>query len=218
MKIKFYGHSAFMIKTDSGTRIITDPYQSGSFGGALCYDKITDETDIVLSSHSHNDHNYTEDIKGDFIKIDKPGSYVFSDLKIRAIPTFHDLSKGSERGGNLVFVLDADGLTIVHAEDLGHMLEKETVQEIGKADILLIPVGGFYTIDAAQATRVMTNLEPAITIPMHYKTDKCNFPIAGVEEFVRNKKNVKITKTREIEININSLPEKPEILVLEHAL
>jgi L-ascorbate metabolism protein UlaG (beta-lactamase superfamily) len=218
MKIKFYGHSAFMITTDTGVRIITDPYQSGSFGGALSYGKITDEADIVLASHDHEDHNYTKDIKGKFTHITKAGTHDVKGLKIRAIPSHHDTSKGKDRGSNLIFVVDVDGLTVAHAGDLGHTLEKETLEEIGKVDILLIPVGGFYTIDAREATKVMKDLKPAITIPMHFKNDKCNFPISDVEEFVGGKKGVTRAKASEIEIKKELLPKEQEIIVLEPAL
>jgi L-ascorbate metabolism protein UlaG (beta-lactamase superfamily) len=218
MKIKYYGHSAFMITTDTGVRIITDPYQSNSFGGALSYGKITDETDIVVASHDHDDHNYTKDIKGNFKHITKAGTHNIKGLKIRAIPSHHDASKGKERGDNLIFVVDADGFTIVHAGDLGHTLEKKAVEEIGKVDILFIPVGGFYTIDGREATKVMTDLKPAVTIPMHFKTDKCTFPISGVEEFIGSKKGVKRVKASEIEIKKESMPKEPEIIVMEPAL
>ncbi|MCX5812052.1 MAG: MBL fold metallo-hydrolase [Proteobacteria bacterium] len=218
MKIKFYGHSAFMITTDTGIRIITDPYQSGAFGGALSYGEITDEANIVLASHDHEDHNYTKDIKGKFTHITKAGTHNVNGLKIKAIPSHHDTSKGKDRGNNLIFVVYADELTIVHAGDLGHTLEKEALEEIGKVDILLIPVGGFYTIDAQEATKVMDDLKPAITIPMHFKTDKCNFPISDVTEFIGDKKGVKRAKASEIEIKKESLPKEHEIIVLEPAL
>jgi L-ascorbate metabolism protein UlaG (beta-lactamase superfamily) len=218
MKIKFFGHSAFIITTDAGVRIITDPYRSGSFGGALSYGKITDEADIVLASHDHDDHNYIKDIKGKFTHITKAGIHNVNGLKIKAIPSHHDASRGRDRGNNLIFVVDADDLIILHAGDLGHTLEKEALKEIGKVDILLIPVGGFYTIDAREAAKVMTDLKPAITIPMHFKTDKCNFPISDVEEFVGGKKGVKRTKTSEIEIKKESLPKEHEIIILEPAL
>jgi L-ascorbate metabolism protein UlaG (beta-lactamase superfamily) len=207
-----------MLRTDAGVRIITDPYQSGAFGGALSYGKIIDEADIVLSSHDHDDHNYIKDIKGKFTYITKAGTYNVGGLKIKAISSHHDSSKGKDRGNNLIFLVDADGLIIMHAGDLGHTLEKEAVEEIGKVDILLIPVGGFYTIDALEATKIMTDLKPAVTIPMHFKTDKCTFPISDVEEFIGGKKNVKRAKTSEIEIKKESLPKEHEIIVLEYAL
>ncbi|MEI6152774.1 MAG: MBL fold metallo-hydrolase [Deltaproteobacteria bacterium] len=218
MKIKWYGHAAFKITTDKGVRIIIDPYESGAFGGALAYGKITEEADIVLTSHDHDDHNYTKDIKGSFTQIKQGVAHNMNNLVIKAIPTHHDSSKGKERGDNLVFVIEADGLTLAHMGDLGHALEKDTIDKIGKVDILLLPVGGFYTIDAGEATKVMNDIGPAITIPMHVKTDKCDFPIAKVSEFTAGKKGVKAAKTSEIEINKTGLPVEPEIIVMEYAL
>jgi len=218
MKIKWYGHAAFKITTNKGVRIIIDPYESGAFGGALAYGKITDEADIVLTSHDHEDHNYTKDIKGKFTQIKKAGSHNVKDIKIKAIPTHHDPSKGKERGDNLVFVIEADGLTLAHMGDLGHMLEKGTVGEIGKVDVLLLPVGGTYTVDAGEATRVVHDIKPAIIIPMHFKTEKCDFPIAKVEEFTAGKAGVKAVKTSEIEVNKAGLSAEPEIIVMEYAL
>ena len=218
MKIKYYGHAAFKITTDKGVRIIIDPYQSGAFGGALLYGKINEEADIVLTSHDHDDHNYTEDIKGAFSHIKSAGTHTVKGIRIKAIPSYHDASKGKERGANLFFVIEADNMTIAHAGDLGHDLEDKSIKEVGKIDILLLPVGGFYTIDAAKATKVMDHLKPVITIPMHFKTDKCNFPIAGVSEFTDDKKLVKKTMKSEIEIKKEGLPKEPEIIVLEPAL
>lgn len=218
MKIKWYGHAAFNIVTDAGTRIIIDPYQSGAFGGALTYGKIIDEADIVLVSHDHDDHNYTKDIKGKYLLVEKEGEYNDKGVMIAAIPTFHDQSGGSERGKNLLFVVEADGVRVAHMGDLGHVLDARTLQRLGRIDILLIPVGGFYTIDAREATTVFNSLKPRITVPMHYKTDKCDFPIAGVEEFIRDKKWVNMAGTSEIVITGGSLPGEPEIIVLQSAL
>ncbi|MCX5816647.1 MAG: MBL fold metallo-hydrolase [Proteobacteria bacterium] len=218
MKIKWYGHAAFKITTDKGIRIIIDPYESGAFGGALTYGKITEEADIVLTSHDHDDHNYTKDIKGKFTQIKKAGTHNVKDIKIKAIPTHHDPSKGTERGNNLVFVIEADGLTLAHMGDLGHTLEKGAINEMGKVDVLLLPVGGLYTIDAGGASRVMNDIKPAIIIPMHFKTEKCDFPIAKVEEFTAGKAGVKAAKTSEIEVNKAGLPAEPEIIVMKYAL
>lgn len=218
MKIKYYGHSAFGITTDKGVKIIVDPYQSGAFGGALSYGKITDKADIVLTSHDHDDHNHIKDIKGKFTHIRKAGIHIVQDVTIKAIPSHHDASRGAERGNNLIFVIEADGLVVAHAGDLGHTLAKDIIREIGKIDVLFLPVGGFYTIDAREATKVMNDIKPAVTIPMHFKTDKCNFPISKVEDFTGGKKGVKTSKASEVEIHKGALPKDPEILVLKHAL
>ncbi len=218
MKIKWYGHAAFNITTEKGVKIIIDPYESGAFGGALSYGKIKDEADIVLTSHDHDDHNYTKDIKGKFTHIDKKGVYEVKNVKIKAMPSYHDPSKGKERGNNLMFVIEADGLILAHMGDLGHTLEKDTVKEVGKIDILFLPVGGFYTIDAKEATKVMHDINPVITIPMHYKTEKCNLPISELKGFTGGKKSVKVTNVSEVEIKKETLPKEPEIIVLRYAL
>jgi L-ascorbate metabolism protein UlaG (beta-lactamase superfamily) len=218
MKIKWYGHSAFKISASKGTRIIIDPYESGSFGGALSYDKIEDEAGIVMTSHDHADHNYIKSIKGKYKHISKAGDYEIQSVKIKAIPSFHDSLGGKKGGDNLIFVITTDGLNLVHMGDIGHSLDSELLKKIGKVDILLLPVGGFFTIDAVQAAKLMNTLQPSVTIPMHYKTEKCNFPITPVEEFTKNQSNVRVLKESEIEIKKDNLPKKPEIIVLRHAL
>lgn len=218
MKIKWYGHAAFKITTDAGIRIIIDPYQSGAFGGALSYGKITDEADIVLTSHDHDDHNYTKDIRGTYKLFNKEGIHNEKGVTIKAISCFHDPSKGQERGNNLIFVMNVDGLRIAHTGDLGHALESDIVTKIGKVDVAMLPIGGFYTIDSEEASKVMKDINPRITIPMHYKTQKCEFPIAGIEAFTAGKMGVKKTNAFEIEISENSLPKEPEIIVMNYAL
>jgi len=218
MKVKYYGHASFKLTTDKGVRIILDPYESGAFGGGLTYGKITDEADLVLTSHDHADHNHVADIKGKFTRIDKEGAYDVAGIKIQAIPCFHDPSQGKERGKNLIFVVEADGLRVTHAGDLGHALDAAAVRKLGSVDVLLLPVGGFYTIDASEATRVMNDVKPKVTIPMHFKTDKCGFPIATVDDFTAGKPRVQTLNTSEAEFTRDKLPKDPEIIVLKHAL
>ena len=218
MKIKWYGHSAFQITTEKGIRIIIDPYESGSFSGALSYGKIEDQADIVLTSHDHADHNYTKDIKGKYNHISKAGDHKIKDIKIKAIPCFHDSLGGKKGGSNLIFVITADGLNLVHMGDIGHSLDQELLKKIGKVDILLLPVGGFFTVDAVMAQKIMNDIKPSITVPMHYKTEKCNFPITPVENFTKNQANVRILKESSVVIKKETLPKEPEIIILQHAL
>jgi L-ascorbate metabolism protein UlaG (beta-lactamase superfamily) len=217
MKVTWYGHAAFKLTTAKGVRIILDPYEPG-FGGTLTYGTITDEADLVLTSHEHGDHSYVRDIKGKFIRIEKEGSYDAAGVKIRAISCFHDPSKGKERGKNLIFVIEADGLKVAHVGDLGHVLDPGTLREIGPVDLLLLPVGGFYTIDAKEATQVMHAIKPRLTIPMHYRTEKCGFPITTVDDFTKGKDGVKVLDASELEVTKETLPKDAEIVVLKHAL
>ena len=137
MKIKWYGHAAFRITTEKGTRIIIDPYESGSFSGALSYGKIEDEADIVLTSHDHADHNYIKDIKGKYKHISKAGDHEIKNVKIKAIPCFHDSLGGKKGGSNLIFVITVEGLSLVHMGDIGHALDSELLKKIGKVSITI---------------------------------------------------------------------------------
>ncbi len=212
MRIKYLGHASFLVEAKDGTRIMTDPYDE-TYGG-LNYKAIEDWTDIVTISHEHGDHNKTnipqnpEIIKGIGIKTTK-------NISFKGISSYHDETKGSERGPNTIFIFEMDGIKVCHLGDLGHSLPKESIDAIGKVDILFIPVGGFYTIDAKIATKVVDMINPKICIPMHYKTSACEFPISVVDNFLSGKTNVRTVGGSEI--NIEGLPESQEIWVLEPA-
>ena len=218
MKIKWYGHAAFLITSDQGTQIIMDPYEPGAFGGQLSYGKIMDQADIVITSHDHADHNYTGGLPGKPQVVKGSGSKTMGGISMKGIATFHDPSKGSERGANTIFVLTIDHIQLCHLGDLGHILSDKELAEIGPVDILLTPVGGFFTIDPGEATRVAEQIKPKVLIPMHFKTEKCGFPIAPVEDFLKGKKNIKRPVKNETSFYKTTLPQQMEIVVLEHAL
>lgn len=218
MNIKWFGHSAFLITTSGGLRIILDPYMSGAFSGALAYGRIDEGADIVLSSHDHDDHNYYGDIKGKFAFIKEAGEHKVAGITITGFPSFHDGSGGKERGPNIMYILEADGLRIAHLGDLGHLLDRRTVESMGRIDVLLIPVGGFYTIDAREAAAIVRDLGPAVTIPMHFKTDKCDFPISPVSDFTGDNEGVRQTGQTNIDIMKENLGSVGKIVVLSHAL
>ncbi len=218
MKIRWYGHAAFLITSDEGTKIIIDPYEPGAFGGQLSYGKIEDKSDIIISSHDHADHNYTRDLPGTPQIILGSVSKTIKGIPIRGISAYHDPSRGKERGTNTIFTLTVDHIQLCHLGDLGHLLSDQELGEIGPVDILLIPVGGLFTIDSKEATKVGEQIKPKILIPMHFKTEKCGFPIAAVGDFLEGKTNVKKAKSSEATFDKANLPREMEILVLEHAL
>ncbi len=218
MKIKWYGHAAFLITSDEGVRVITDPYEPGAFGGQLSYGAIGDRADLVSTSHEHADHNYTKDLPGSPQIVSGAVTKTIKGIPVKGIATFHDPSKGSERGSNTVFTLTIDGVKVCHLGDLGHVLSRAEATEIGPVDILLIPVGGFYTIDAGEASRVVELIKPKVVIPMHFKTEKCGFPIASVNEFLKGKAGVKKLAKSETSFSKDELPPQTEIVVLTHAL
>ena len=218
MKIKWYGHAAFLITSAQGIRIVTDPYEPGAFDGKLSYGKIKDQVDIALVSHDHADHNDAKDLTGPPEVVKGKGAKTVKGVVVRGVATFHDPSRGSERGENTVFTFNVDGIQICHLGDLGHVLSQKELTEIGPVDILLAPVGGFFTIDAKEAAQVAESIKPKVLIPMHFKTEKCGFPIAPVEDFLKGKARVRQPGTSEAAFDKASLPAVMEIVVLTHAL
>jgi L-ascorbate metabolism protein UlaG (beta-lactamase superfamily) len=214
MKIKWLGHASFLITAENGTKIITDPY--GDYSG-LSYAPVGEIADIVVVSHDHGDHSGGK-VKGNPKQVAGAGSRKIGVIEFKGINTYHDTSQGSQRGKNTVFCFTVDGVRICHLGDLGHQLAKAEVAEIGQIDVLMIPVGGFYTIDAVAAGVICEQIKPKMVIPMHYKNDKCAFPIAGVEDFIRGKKNVKRSDSSEVELKAGQLPQATEIVVIKHAL
>lgn len=214
MKIKWLGHASFVITASDGTRIITDPF--GDYPG-LKYSPINEVADIVVISHTHGDHVGGK-VSGNPKQVSKAGEQKVGDISFRGIETYHDTSKGKQRGQNIVFCFNVDGIMICHLGDLGHELSDSEIAEIGKVDVILVPVGGFFTIDADVAGKVCEQIKPKIMIPMHYKNDRCDFPIATVDEFLISKSNIRRMDSSEIELNAEQLPQDMEIVVLEHAL
>jgi len=213
MKIKWLGHSSFVITSDTGTKIITDPYETG---GDLSYGQIKESADIVTVSHDHADHNNVAAVQGN-PKVVR-GAVEVKGIKFNGIPTYHDDAGGGKRGKNTIICFEVDGIRVCHLGDLGHQLSDSQLAELGKVDVLLIPVGGFYTIDAKVATQLGDRLKPKVIIPMHFKTDKCDYPIAGVEEFLRGKKEVSRLDASQVEFKAGELPPSTRVVVLKPAL
>ncbi len=218
MKITYLAHASFLLTTQSETRIVIDPLDPEGYPGQLGYRAFNEPADIVTISHGHADHEGTSVVQGNPKIIRGNGKFESGGIEFLGVGTFHDKSQGAERGENTVFVITADGLKIAHMGDLGHLLTAEQAAEIGPVDVALIPVGGFFTIDSSEADSVAQQIEAKIVIPMHYKTPKCGFPIAGVEEFVEGKDNVSRPGASELEVTHDTLPTVQRIVVLEPAL
>jgi L-ascorbate metabolism protein UlaG (beta-lactamase superfamily) len=214
MKIRWLGHSSFLITAADGTRIITDPY--GVFPD-LHYAQIEETADIVVISHKHGDH-FGAKVKGNPKMVMDGGRKKVGNIEFNGLDTYHDTAKGSQRGTNTVFCFTVDEVRLCHLGDLGHLLSGPEIAEIGRVHVLMIPVGGFYTIDAATASKICDQLKPKVIIPMHYSNDKCAFPISGVDDFLKGKANVKRLNTSDLELKGGQLPLATEIIVLKHAL
>ena len=213
MKIKWLGHATFLITSDSGTRIITDPYATND---RIKYGEIEESADIVTVSHHHFDHDNVAAVNGNPQVLE--GTAEVKGIKFNAIPAFHDQKGGSERGSSTVFCFEVDGIKLCHLGDLGHRLGDKDIAAIGKVDVLLAPVGGFFTIDAEVTTEVWGKLAPKVTIPMHFKNDRCDLPISGVDDFLQGKADVSRLNTSEAEFKQGELPVTTKIIVLQSAL
>jgi L-ascorbate metabolism protein UlaG (beta-lactamase superfamily) len=214
MRIKWLGHSAFLIISRDNLRIIMDPFH---IGNGLNYPPIDESAEIVTSSHSHADHNHTGSIKGNPRILTGAGSEIVKGLEIRGLPVFHDAASGSKRGNNIIFCFRVEDINLCHLGDLGHLLSPPQILEIGPVDILFIPVGGFFTINAAKAAAISASLKPKVVFPMHYKTPQVDYPISGVDEFLKGKHKVRRLDTGEIEFTRDTLPAETEIVVLKPA-
>jgi len=215
MKIKWLGQASFMITSDTGIKILTDPYTTG---GNLSYGEIRESADIVTVSHEHGDHNNVAAVGGNPQVVREAATAEIKGIKFKGIPCYHDEVGGNKRGDNTIFCFEVDGVRVCHLGDLGHQLSDKQVAELGRIDILLIPVGGFYTIDAKVAGQVCDRLKPKVIIPMHYKTDRCGFPIAGVDGFLQGKAGVSRLDASEVEFKPGELPASTQIIVLKSAL
>jgi L-ascorbate metabolism protein UlaG (beta-lactamase superfamily) len=215
MKVKYLGHSAFVITSEKGLRIITDPYKTSP---SLTYGEITESADIVTVSHEHLDHCNPAAVRGNPEVVKGTGRVVVKGIEFNGVASYHDEARGRMRGNNIIFCFDLDGMRVCHLGDLGHLLDNRQVKEIGSVNILLIPVGGYYTIDARAASQVCNQLKPNVIIPMHYRTEKGIPGIVGVEEFIRGKDNVTELDLSEIEFKGEELPPQSQIMVLKAAL
>jgi len=186
MQIIWYGQSCFQISSSEGKNnrvsIVVDPF--GEDIGFKLPRKL--EADIVLVTHDHSDHNNVKAVSGQPLVIAGPGEYDAKGVFIRGIPGFHDNSRGSERGDITIYTIEAEGMRLCHLGDLGQKeLSSDQLEKIGEVDILMVPAGGVYTINAAEAIKIMAQVEPKITIPMHYQIPKLKIKLEGVDKFLK---------------------------------
>ena len=176
------GHAKFLIELENGLRIVTDPYDE-----SCGYPVTPVPADVALVSHGHHDHSAVETIPGTLRVISEKGVYDLGDgVTVTAVEAFHDDAQGTKRGKTLLFSIRAEGLNAIHLGDLGHLPTPAQCDALGAADVLMVPVGGFYTIDAAQAKETAALLGARVILPMHYRTSaNADWPIAPVEDFTR---------------------------------
>ncbi len=210
MDIYWYGQACFKIK-GKNTIVVVDPFEPDFTGLKLSKDL---EAGICLSTHNHQDHNNFNGVSGNPVKISGPGDYEAYGVAIIGVEVFHDKAVGKERGKNTVYNISMDGLNLVHLGDIGHKLTEEQLQSVGSTDILMVPVGGVYTIGSKEAQEVVAQLEPKIIIPMHYRLDGLKFDLGGVEPFLKDMGIEAFEPQSKLTITRDKLPEEPRVVVL----
>ncbi len=217
MDLRYCGHATFCL-TSGGTTIMIDP-----FNDDIGYPKPRVAPDAVIISHEHFDHNNVGLVQGTPQVLrglaEEGKSWATLDtqvgpVRIKAVPTYHDAEQGAARGKNTVTIFEVEGMRIVHLGDLGHLLTDEQVRAIGKVDVLLIPVGGHYTIGPAEADQVIAQVKPRVVIPMHFKTEvNAGWPIGTLDDYLKGKagaKRVGVSTT----LTSGTLPARMEIWAL----
>lgn len=179
MKITWLGHSSFRLEESTGTTVVTDPFHP-----YVGYDMPDVSADVITVSHGHEDHAHISAVSGDPTVIRNAGFYEIGGVHLFAQKSFHDQNKGADRGANLIFKIRMDGVEVCHMGDIGEDCSAMLVESIMPVNVLLIPVGGTYTIDSAEAKEYVDKIMPDVVIPMHYKTKDCNFDIAKLNEFL----------------------------------
>lgn len=215
MQVIWQGQSCFqiitLVKKNSQVNIVIDPFEE-TIG--LKLPKL--EADILLITHNHQDHNNIKGVLGKAFIIDGPGEYEVKEIYIQGIKSWHDSSLGKERGDNTIYTIETEEMKICHLGDLGQKeLSAEQIEKIGQVDILMIPIGGLYTISAEEAIKIMSQIEPKITIPMHYQIPKLKIKLDGLDKFLKTIGIKSIEPLTKLSIKKKDLIEEVKIIVLK---
>ncbi len=211
MKITYIGHACFLIESKAAS-VVMDP-----FVAEVPYRFPEVRADLVTVSHEHDDHNAVERVSGHPVAVRGPGAHHVAGLEVTGIASSHDASGGSQRGQNTIFVFTLEGLRLAHMGDLGARLDATQIAALRGVQVLFLPVGGTYTIDAATAAGVVRQLpDVRLVFPMHYRTERvADWPIAPVDEFLRTMDNVRRIESSDVVLTKAALPETLEVWVLE---
>lgn len=210
MKIRWLGHACFLIEGE-GRKFLIDPFEPFAFGGRIGHTGYDKEVDFVVSTHEHKDHFHLSESFGNPVVVRNGG--LFNGVEFFSMPVPHDNCGGSERGFVNLFAFSVEGIRICHPGDIGCLLSSVEYRKIGRIDILFVPVGGFFTIGAEKAHVFVQALSPRIVVPMHFKYEKIDLPIAGVDAFLRGR-SYKEHRTGSMDIESGSLPAETEIHLL----
>ena len=220
LTLRWFGHAFFVVTSSGGVRVAMDPF------GDIGYPMPAVGADVVTGSHEHGDHNAPGRLAGSpaiLRGLEAGGadwnaiSYDLRDVRIAALPAYHDNVEGRKLGLNSIFVVETGDLRLAHLSDIGHTLSEATLDALGPIDILLVPVGGKFSIDGSQAREIMASLQPRITVPIHYKTPvTANWPIEDESAFLAGLENVKRLDALAVSVTPETLPARPEVWVMSY--
>jgi len=210
MEIVWLGHSCFRIRGKEAT-IVTDPFDK-----TLGYPMRKPNASIVTVSHNHPQHSFVDGVAGSPRVVRRPGEYDISNVFINGIATFHDKEKGAQRGKNTVFFMEIDEVKVCHLGDLGHVPTSEQVEQMSGTDILMVPVGGVSTLDAAAAAETIGLLEPKLVIPMHYKTEVVKMELEPLEHFIKQMGLKEVVTQPKLSVTKSTLPPETKVLLLDY--
>ena len=216
-KISWAGQSCFQISVsnskDHSADIVIDPFDEAT---GLKVPNFS--ADILLVSHDHHDHNNIKGVKGEPFIISGPGEYEVKEIFIKGIPSFHDDKEGKEKGKNTIYLIEAEGIKFCHLGDLGQkLLTDEQLEKIDGVDVLMIPVGGEYTISSTEAQKIISQIEPKMVIPMHYAIPKLNVKLDELAKFLKTMGEDSAAPQDKLTVKSSTLPKDGamEIVVLQ---
>ncbi|MDQ6681651.1 MAG: MBL fold metallo-hydrolase [Chloroflexota bacterium] len=208
MEITWYGRACFRLKGRDAT-VITDPSppSTGFVAGKH-------EVDLLTISHAHPDHSYTRSITAG-LTLTRPGEYEYRNVLVTGVRAFHDAVGGAERGENMIFAFELEGVHICHLGDLGHLLTEEQLSELGPVDVLLVPAGGQFTVSPALAAEVVAQVSPKLAIPMHFAVDGASTDLLGPERFLHEMAVAEPVRQPKAVVTSSSLPDETQVVVLD---
>jgi L-ascorbate metabolism protein UlaG (beta-lactamase superfamily) len=208
LDVTWLGHGCFRLR-GRGAAVVTDPFPP-SIG--LKLSRL--DADLVTVSHEHENHNYTQ-VMRDAYEIRGPGEYEVAGVSVIGVPTYHDAEKGGKHGRNTIYLIEIDDVRVCHLGDLGHPLDDSEAEAISSPDVLLVPVGGRTTIDAAQAAAVVRQLEPRFVVPMHYKIPGLKLELDSLDRFLKEMAVAVTEPQPKLSVQASSGEYDTKVVVLE---
>ena len=210
MDVTWLGHGCFRLRGKNAA-VITDPYPP-----AIGLRLAKQDADLVTVSHEHENHSFTEVVRGEPYIIDGPGEYEVRDVSVIGLPAFHDTEKGAKRGRNTVYLIEIDDVRVCHLGDLGHRLDDSDAESVSSVDVLLVPVGGRSAINAVEAAEVVRQLEPRYVVPMHYAIPGLKVELDGVDRFLKEMAVTAMEPQPKLTVQATSAGEwETKVVVLE---